>query len=441
MQADILNITEPTTVDEAIEKYEFHEYEPVSRTNLNSAGEIRITIETQDLYCHPAESYLLIEGRFVKADGTAYADANAAAIVNNGLMYLFSQIGYRLSSQDIETIYHPGQATTMLGLLKYPDDFAKAQGLNQLWCKDTTATAVMPGNLGFAARQAYLIQKPTAKGTFSFVVPLRHIFGFCEDYNKIVYGVKHTLTLVRKADDDAIFRAGVIPAVGGNAQVAAVDAGKVDISKISWFMPHVTPSDMERMQLQKTIESKASLPVAYRARQCDTITVPQSTTFTWRLSVKSAPEKPRWIVVGFQTGRSGNQEHNPSIFDHCNLKNMYVMMNQERYPAVDYDLSFPNQKFSRAYRAAATFSEQYFGMNELITHGNITPVDYKDLYPLMVFDVSKQSEKLKASVVDVQIKAIFNAAVPAETQAYAVVISDKLLNLKSDGSKMSIVYS
>ena len=119
---------------------------------------------------------------------------------------------------------------------------------------------------------------------------------------------------------------------------------------------------------------------------------------------------------------------------------MYVMLNQERYPAVDYDLSFPDQKFSRAYRAAATFSEKFYGMDQLITQSNITPADYKDLYPLMVFDVSKQSEKLKSSVVDIQIKAIFNAAVAAGTQAYAVIISDKLLKFQSDGKKMSVVY-
>ena len=35
---------------------------------------------------------------------------------------------------------------------------------------------------------------------------MKHIFGFCEDYDKIVYGLKHNLTLVRKTDDDAIFR-------------------------------------------------------------------------------------------------------------------------------------------------------------------------------------------------------------------------------------------
>ena len=57
-----------------------------------------------------------------------------------------------------------------------------------------------------------------------------------------------------------------------------------------------------------------------------------------------------------------------------------------------------------------------------------------------VFDVSKQSEKLKSPVVDVQIRAIFNEAVPAGTQDYAVVVSDKLLTFQSDGSKMSVVY-
>jgi hypothetical protein len=205
-----------------------------------------------------------------------------------------------------------------------------------------------------------------------------------------VYGFKHTLTLVRKADDDAIFR------------LAAAGAGKVNLDKISLFIPHVIPSDIQRMQIYKTIESKVSVPVAYRARQCDTITVPQSTNFSWRLSVKTSPEKPRYIIVGIQTDRDGSQEANPSIFDHCDLKNMYIMLNEDRYPAIDYNLSFPNQQFSRAYRDASTFSEKFYGMNELITQSNITPADYKDLFPLFVFDVSKQSERLKSSVIDVQ---------------------------------------
>lgn len=332
--SDILNFTELPIIDEGIERYELHEYEPAGRTNFNTPGEIRINIEQQDLFTQPSEAYLMFEGRLIKADG-AYVNENAVTLTNNGLMYLFSQISYYLSNQEIETIFHPGQATTMLGMLKYPDDFAKAQGLNQLWQKDTASTADVNVNSGFAARQAYIIQKPTVKGTFSFIVPLKHIFGFCDDYTKVVYGFKHTVTLVRKSDDDAIFR-----------EKTAALASKVNLDKISLFMPHVIPSDMERTEIYKTIESKKSLSVAYRARECDTITVPQSTTFPWKLSIKVSPEKPRYIIVGFQTDKDGNQEANPSVFDHCDLKNMYIMLNKVRYPAVDYNLSFPNQQFS-----------------------------------------------------------------------------------------------
>ena len=121
----------------------------------------------------------------------------------------------------IESINYPGQATTMLGLLKYPDDFSKAQGLNQLWYKDSATTAVKADNNQFAARHAYLIQSPTFKVTFSFRIPMKHIFGFCEDYGKIVYGLKHNLTLVKKTYDDAIFRG------------ATAGAEKVSLDKIS----------------------------------------------------------------------------------------------------------------------------------------------------------------------------------------------------------------
>ena len=91
----------------------------------------------------------------------------------------------------------------------------------QCWTPDVNTNAAL-ANSGFAIRHGYIIRKPNPKGTFSFAVPLEHILGCCEDYDKVVYGVRHTLTLVRTTDDnDAIFRAG------------AAAAGKVKLSKIS----------------------------------------------------------------------------------------------------------------------------------------------------------------------------------------------------------------
>ena len=60
-----------------------------------------------------------------------------------------------------------------------------------------------------------------------------------------------------------------------------------------------------------------------------------------------------------------------------------------------------------------------------------------------MFDVTKQSEKLKTSVSDIHVKAFFNdnpAGVnnpPAGTLAYAVIISDRLFHFVSDGSKIT----
>ena len=87
-----------------------------------------------------------------------------------------------------------GQATKMLGLLKYPDDFSKSKGLNQLWYKDTLNTADLDHNAGFKIRHDYIINNSRPRGSFSFKIPLKHIFGFCEDYDKVVYGL-NTLSL------------------------------------------------------------------------------------------------------------------------------------------------------------------------------------------------------------------------------------------------------
>ena len=58
--------------------------------------------------------------------------------------------------------------------------------------------------------------------------------------------------------------------------------------------------------------------------QCDTASIPQTTSFSWRLSVKSSPEVPRFIIVGFKTNKSGSQEQNPFKLDNANKRSICV---------------------------------------------------------------------------------------------------------------------
>ena len=433
--ADILQITEDIPVDDSIYDYEYKEYNPITGAPLNR-GSIVLTIESQDIYTHPAESFLIVEGKLVKkADGGVYDAHTLITLINNGIMYLFSDVRYHLASHEIEVLQNPGHATTILGMLKFPDDFSKSQGLNQCWIKDTgNGNTVVDGdnpNEGFKLRRNYIINMPASRGHFCFKIPLKHFLGFCEDYKKILYGMQQRLTLTRTGDDNAILRAN------------GVDEGKVDIKRIRWFMPHVIPSDAYRLQLDKIIEKKEKIPVGYRMLQCDNTSI-NGTEFTWRLGVKSSPDIPRFIIVGFQIERNNNQEQNPARFDNCNIGNIYVTLNAKRYPDIDYDIDFNENRFCRIYGDSSTFRKKFYNMDELVSNHNINPVDYKNLYPIFVFDVTKQSEKLKTSVSDIHVKMRFNTN-PAldrdnnrlNVMAYAVIISDRLFHFVSDGSKIT----
>nr|XP_047131618.1 uncharacterized protein LOC124810577 [Hydra vulgaris] len=197
-----------------------------------------------DSFFLPSKAYLQVEGRLQAASGAFYAKTDVVTLTHNGIMDLFDRMAYDLSGQNIETVNNLGQATTMLGMLNYLNDFQIAKGLNQLWYKDTVTDANLTTNVGFTVRKSYIIQKPTTRDTFSFIIPLKHIFGFCDDYTKVLYGFKHTSTLQRKNDNDAILRS------------TAAAIGKKNITKVSLWMPYITPSDTERLNLDTIIREK-----------------------------------------------------------------------------------------------------------------------------------------------------------------------------------------
>ena len=109
----------------------------------------------------------------------------------------------------------------------------------------------------------------------------------------------------------------------------------------------------------------------------------------------------------------------------------------------DYENDFTTNQYSRIYGDASLFRKKFFNMDELVSNCGINPIEFKNLYPLYVFDVTKQSEKLKTSVSDIHVKAFFNANPngndnpPVNTMAYAVIISDRLFHFVSDGSKIT----
>ena len=204
--------------------------------------------------------------------------------------------------------------------------------------------------------------------------------------------------------------------------------------KLAWSIPVVQPNDVRKVNLYKSIASNNVIPVSFRMRQCETFTVPQATSTVCQLGISSAPEKPRWVLIGLQTDKWQSGE------ECCSLTNMQVMLNHYRYPSVDMPTDFAKEQFVGVYKSFYDFASRYYGIDNLYAGSAVNTIAFKSLYPIHVFDVSKQSERLTEGVVDLTVRMEFSVAVPANTQAYAIVISDRMLKFKSDGSKMSGLF-
>ena len=84
-----------------------------------------------------------------------------------------------------------------------------------------------------------------------------------------------------------------------------------------------------------------------------------------------------------------------------------------------------------------TGANRYYGIDNLLA-GSSCPAAFKSLYPIHVFDVSKQSERLAVGVVDLTVRMEFSANVPVNTQDYALVFTDRMLKFKSGGKECKL---
>ena len=77
---------------------------------------------------------------------------------------------------------------------------------------------------------------------------MKHIFGFCADYDKVVYGMTQILILARNDDIDAIFRAN------------AADEGRVTLDNVSWPFPIVMSKVRQRNEHVRSRVCTLGLP-------------------------------------------------------------------------------------------------------------------------------------------------------------------------------------
>ncbi|XP_060874004.1 uncharacterized protein LOC132947789 [Metopolophium dirhodum] len=392
-------------VDECkITQKHYHSFTPYSNMSLSNNDEIRISVLNMDAYTLPCESYIYIEGR-VNKPSDAVGDVRFS---NNGLAFLFSEMRYEINGIEIQKLKTPGVASCLKAYCSYtPNDLNTLE--NAAW------DSAMDGedNKNFMSNNV-----------FTGCIPLKHLFGFCEDYKIILLNCNQQLILNRASTDlDAIHVVGegATEAVSKNRKIT------IELTRVVWKMPIIRVSDKEKLRLIKVVDSCKTLSCAFRTWDlCEYPILPRNTSHSWTVKFSNLLEKPRFVLFGLQTDRKKNIEIDAGRFDHCQLKNLKVHLNSEVYPYEDFRADFKNNTTSILYKAYADFQKSYY--EKEYSEPLLSKHIFQNYSPIIVVDLSCQNDNVKSSTVDLRIEFETDTVIPEKTTAYCLILHDQIIN-------------
>lgn len=387
--SEILQIRRGVTQINDVTNIQFHTYTPYT-TSFNNDDEIRITIQSRDVCVQPSESYLYVE---FKASVVKDEDVETDAVFSYfSALAFFSEMRYELNGIEIDRCKLP-MITSQL----------------------KTMTACKSSDYNDAFSLTWLDGQKISNSTYQLMIPLKFVFGFCDDYEKVLLNSKHELILMRSHVDN-------------NAYISSTTPVKFNITRVQWKVPHVSLSNRAKSDMLKIVDRKENLPLAFRSWDLyDLPNVPQTTRNVWSVKTTTQASKPRYVVVAFQTNRNNVTSANPRFFDHCNISNIRLYLNNERYPYDDMNLDYENDDFCQTINMLDQIQNGYY--NGMYPVSPTTSLDFihKKEIAVFLFDCSRSDESIQNGMVDVRIEMDARKNFPADTAAYCLIIHDNLI--------------
>lgn len=396
---EILRIQKPIIFDETIAHYETHAHQPFASSTFNNNDEIRIAVQHQDLCVLPSKSSLHVHGRLTKADGRT--PTATTHLVNNAICHLFEEIRYELNSIEIDRCKNVGLTTLMKNYVSQsPNKAALIE--NAGWISNNDNVTIIDDN-----------------GYFDISIPLSMMLGFAEDYRRIIVNAKHELILTRANTDTNAVKQDVA------AAGAALEQYKIALLKIEWLIPYIKVADQQKIQLLNYIAKDVAIPISFRAWELyEYPLLPATSKHIWTVKTSTQLEKPRYIIVGFQTARKNNLLANASHFDHCNIRDIKLFLNSQSYPYGNLNLDINRNQYALLYDMYANFQTSYYGKE---SEPLLSKADFLKYAPLIVIDCSKQNESLKSGPVDIRLEFESADMIPLQTSAYCLILHDRIV--------------
>ena len=230
----------------------------------------------------------------------------------------------------------------------------------------------------------------------------------------------YTLTLKRNTNNDAILRS------------VGVDAAKVVIKDIGWYIPHYVPSIENQQLVMDQILNKDPTELFYTERIIFRKDVNTNSNWTFELG-SSGTSTPTFVIVGFQArNKIDSQVHDNAVFDRLPICNAVCKIGSEKCPDDGIECDYDRDKYDQAYSEIENFYHLNSETNLLNPFIDLNK--FRTNYNFYVFDLSKQRDIIASQPIRLEIK--FNAAIDvADYIAYALVLTPKLISISSDGQR------
>ena len=277
-------------------------------------------------------------------------------------------------------------------------------------------------------RQREMTNNKTQKRKYHVRIYLKDVFGFAEYQEKATNGLGYKLTLTRNTDNAVLNR--------GNA----INNGKVKINAIEWYVPHYTPSMQQQSILSKQILIKTPTQIQYPKKSVFMKEVNTQNFWTFELGAQEGINIPTWIFVAFQQNdRQHDQKLNNDTFIRLPVISAQVVIGTERYPDSGILLNYDDDDYSQGY---GQIKEAFRALTkDDILKPYITEDDFRSSnesnnigYNIYAFDIRYQKNFENAQPVKEKFK--FSENIIARIYGYALVLTNRLASITSDGQGM-----
>ena len=386
------------------------------------------------------------------ADGANIALNDNIGTVN-GSNSLIKKIQVRAEGREVYDCDCANHCVNIKNLLEYNPSYAKSVGTNEYYFPDTSRQAntikylrrevqqirndadnayearTLPDNVnpnynkGFAARKVLL-------GTSNEVnceIPLNRYSFFEELQVKLLPNVRIELQIEMENDKNLIWRTGAADAAGTTYRLI--------VTRLQLYVPRmIFNSEGQKLYLENYLKPHKWSYLAETTYNQD-----MRTQRSGNFRLTNGILKPRHVFIFFiNNANLDNQLQNPFLYNTFSVSTNSRTLDQ-CYLEVGNGNEYPHLKYEPTLDGSRVFRDvmKYVNANNDLQGGTLLNIsNFKNLYPFIYFDLTKQRTDLKDGNTKLSFHYTLSGTTATDYSIYGIVLSEKDAEIDKESRKL-----